>query len=260
MTSKYKRLVSDIKERIKTLDSEITEIEQEPEIPDLPPDVQDLISNLFSFSEDQAVAAIEGAVALAKFGQYESAVREFKRLIKERALPRQAAMNLLRCHLSLSSPEAAINQYEQWEAQKDLTKGDMKYLRAFLEDQLKAKGLDQKLPSLDEDVSPEGDLEEKPEGPIELFAIGIEFTDGPHEGTIQEFEVFFQSGNTISIVIPSKEKSLVGTFIKGIRFPNLQCKSPMAVFNASGLVTGKSYITNGPKQGSYAIDITIDGK
>lgn len=260
LTSKYKKLISDIKDRIKTLDNEITEIEQEPEIPNLPQNVQDLISNLFSFSEDQATAAIEGAVALAKFGQYESAVKEFERLMKDGILPRQAAMNLLRCHLSLGSPDAAISQYEQWVSQEELSKGDIKYFRAFLEDQLKVKGFDQKLPKLAEDVSSEKELEAESEGPIELSAIGIEFTDGSHEGKTYEFEVFFQSGNTISIVIPSRDKSLVGTFIKGIRFSNIQCRSPMAVFNGSGLVSGKSYITNGPKQGSYAVDIKLDGK
>jgi len=260
LTSKYKKLINDIKDRIKTLDNEITEIEQEPDIPDLPKDVQNLISNLFSFSEDQATAAIEGAVALAKFGQYEGAVKEFERLIKDGTLPRQAAMNLLRCHLSLASPDAAISQYEQWASEEELSKGDMRHLRSFLKDQLKAKGLDPRLPKLAEDVTEEKELEEKSEGPIELSAIGIKFTDGPLEGKTHEFEVFFQSGNTISIVIPSKDKSLVGTFNKGIRFSNIQCRSPMAIFNGSGLVSGKAHISNGPKQGSYAIDIKLDGQ
>ncbi len=260
LTSKYKKLISDIKDRIKTLDSEIKEIEQEIEIPDLPEDIQHLISNLFSFSEDRATAAIEGAVALAKFGQYEGAVKEFERLIAEGTLPRQAAMNLLRCHLSLASPDAAIRQYEKWASGEELSKGDLKFLRAFLEEQLKTKEIEAKLPKIAEGVPEQGELEEKSEGPIELSAIEIQFADGPYEGETHEFEVFFQSGNTVSIIIPSKDKGLVGIFNKGIRFSNIQCRSPIAIFNGSGLVSGKSHITNGPKRGSYAVDIKLDGK
>ena len=259
-TAKYKKLINDIKARIKTLGDEIKEIEEESEAPDLPEEVQNLITNLFSFSQDKEAAAIEGAVALAKFGQYERAVKEFERLIEEKTLPLQAAVNLLRCHLSLASPDAAVNQYEQWVSRQTLGQGDMKYLRDFLGDQLKTRGLDQKLTKLAEDVSEEKDLEEKSEGPIELSAIEIEFTDGPNEGNTIEFEVFFQSGNIISIVIPSRDKNLVGSFNKGVRFSNIQCRSPIAIFNGSGLVSGKSYITNGPKRGSYAVDIKMDGE
>jgi tetratricopeptide (TPR) repeat protein len=257
-TSKNKKLINDVKSRLKGVEDEITEIDQADEAPDLTEDVQNLISGLFSFSRNQATAAIEGAVALAKFGQYDKAVKELERLIKDGPIPLQAAMNLLRCHLSLASPEVAITQFKRWATREELGKGDLKYLRNFLEDQLKKRGIDVQLPQIDEVTTEEKDVEEKSEDFIELSAIGVEFNEGPYKGKTEEFDVSFQSGNTISIIIPLKKKGLAGVFNKGLRLSDIQCTSPIAIFNASGLVTGKSKIAAGPKRGGYTIDITLE--
>ena len=97
--SRDKKLINSVKLRIKGVEEELSVINNTDESPELTEDVQDLISNLFSYSKNQATAAIEGAVALAKFGQFDKAVRELQRLIKDGPMPLQAAMNLLRCHL-----------------------------------------------------------------------------------------------------------------------------------------------------------------
>ena len=81
--AKNTELVDAVKEKVETLESELLEIEALPETPDLPPELQELISKLFAFSKDKDMAAIEGAVALAKFGQYEKALEQFQKLIRE---------------------------------------------------------------------------------------------------------------------------------------------------------------------------------
>ncbi len=81
--SKNTELVDAVKDKVEDLESELLEIEALPETPDLPPELQDLISKLFAFSKDKDMAALEGAVALAKFGQYEKALEEFQRLIRD---------------------------------------------------------------------------------------------------------------------------------------------------------------------------------
>jgi hypothetical protein len=70
--------------------------------------------------------------------------------------------------------------------------------------------------------------------------------------------VSFQSGNTISVVIPARRKDLIDTFEPGLRLPDLQCYSLIAVFNGTGRVSGKTRITSGPREGDYTFDITID--
>ncbi len=259
--SKNKKLINDIKSRIQSVEDEITEIEDaDKKAPELSEDVQNLISSLFSFSQNQATAAIEGAVALAKFGQYDKAVKELERLVKEGPIPLQAAINLLRCHLSLASPDVAINQYKRWESREELGKGDLKYLRKFLDDHLKKKGIDIRLPEKDQEGSEKKEVEEKSDDLIDLSSIGIQFSEGKFKGKMWEFDVSFQSGNTVSITIPPTKKDLAEAFKKGLRLPNIQCTSPIAFFNGSGVVLQNSNITTGPKRGSYNIDITIDGK
>jgi tetratricopeptide (TPR) repeat protein len=260
-TSKNIKLINDIKSRIQAVEDEIAEIDKaDKEVPELSEDVQNLISSLFSFSKNQATAAIEGAVALAKFGQYDKAVKELERLMKEGPIPLQAAINLLRCHLSLASPDVAINQYKRWVSREELGKGDLKYLYKFLEDHFKKKGINVQLPRIEEESSGKKDVEEKSDDLIDLSSVGIQFADGPFKGKVMEFDVSLQSGNTISIIIPSNKKDLAEAFKKGLRLPNIQCTSPIAIFNGSGVVSGKSNITTGPKRGSYSVDITIDGQ
>jgi tetratricopeptide (TPR) repeat protein len=259
--SKNKKLITDIKGRIRSVDDEITEIEEaDKKSPELSEDVQNLISSLFSFSQNQATAAIEGAVALAKFGQYDKAVKELERLVKEGPIPLQAAINLLRCHLSLASPEVAINQYKRWESREELGKGDLKYLHKFLDDHFKKKGIDMRLPEKDQGGSEKKEVEEKSDDLIDLSSIGIQFSEGKFKGKMWEFDVSFQSGNTVNITIPPTKKDLAEAFKKGLRLPNIQCTSPIAIFNGSGVVLQNSNITTGPKRGSFNIDITIDGK
>jgi tetratricopeptide (TPR) repeat protein len=259
--SKNKKLISDIKSRIQSVEDEIAEIEEaDKKSPELSEDVQNLISSLFSFSQNQATAAIEGAVALAKFGQYDKAVKELERLVKEGPIPLQAAINLLRCHLSLASPDVAINQYKRWESREELGKGDLKYLHKFLDDHLKKKGIDMRLPERDQVGSEKKDVDEKSDDLIDLSSIGIQFSEGKFKDKIWEFDVSFQSGNTVTITIPPAKKDLAEAFKKGLRLPNIQCTSPIAIFNGGGVVLQNSNITTGPKRGSFNIDITIDGK
>jgi len=259
--SKNTKLINDIKSRIQAVDDEITEIEEaDKKAPELSEDVQNLISGLFSFSQNQATAAIEGAMALAKFGQYDKAVKELERLIKEGPIPLQAAINLLRCHLSLASPEVALNQLKRWESRDELGKGDLKYLRKFLDDHFKKKGIDIQLPDTGELPPGEKGVEEKSDDLIDLSSIGIQFPEGKFKGKMMEFDVSFQSGNAVSIIIPPTKKDLAETFKKGLRLPNIQCTSSIAIFNGSGVVTQKSNITTGQKRGSYSVDILIDGK
>jgi hypothetical protein len=154
----------------------------------------------------------------------------------------------------------AINQYKRWESREELGKGDLKYLRKFLDDHFKKKGIEVQLPQTNGGPSEKKDVEEKSDDLIDLSSIGIEFADSPFKGKVVEFDVSFQSGNTVSIIIPPTKKDLAEVFKKGLRLPNIQCTSPIAIFNGRGVVSGKANITTGPKRGSYSIDITIDGK
>lgn len=204
---------------------------------------------------------MEGAIALAKFGQYEKAVVEFQRLIKEGIMPLQAAINLIRCHMTLSAPDDAVNQFKIWVSQDLFPRGDLIYLRTFLESALVRRGIQADLPRIEEPTQakkrPTKREEEEEAEILALSSVTIHLPAGPRKGESIEFEVTFQSGNTISIVISSKEEALKEGFEQGLELTNIQCFSSMGVFNGSGTVSGKTLISSGPKRGDFAVDITI---
>ena len=81
--SKNQPLIDSIIEKVSGVEGEMADVDQLDEAPVLSEEAQNLISRLFSTSENQDIAAIEGAVALAKFGQYERALDEFQMLMKK---------------------------------------------------------------------------------------------------------------------------------------------------------------------------------
>ena len=76
-------LIDAIINKVDVVEREIIEVDQLDESPDLSEEAQNLIKRVFSFSDNQDISAIEGAVALAKFGQYERAMDVFDKLIND---------------------------------------------------------------------------------------------------------------------------------------------------------------------------------
>jgi len=253
-----KKLVDTVRKKITKLEKDVAGIHQETAAPELSQEVQGLIKKLFSFSKNQGAAAMEGAVALAKFGQYEAALAEFHRLLEHGTFPLMAAKNILRCHLALSSPSAAINQFRQWVSGDLLSREYLQQTRAFLTNILEKKGIKSKLPQVVQ-ASSVADRSDDQEEVLDISSVRVQLEHGPDEGTVVEFDVSFQSGNIISVIVSAKQKDLADNFSLGIRLPDIQFYSPIAIFRGSGIVSGKTKIKSGPKRGDYMLDIKIDG-
>ena len=259
--SKDKKLLDAVNQKIRTVEDALSEVDAAEQKPQLSDDMQYLIRKLFAFSRSKEQAEIEGAIALAKFGQYEKAVVEFQRLIQEGIMPVQAAMNLIRCHMTLSAPDEAVKQFRIWVSRDIFSRGDLKYLRKFLEGALNRRGIQADLPRIEEPVQakkkPTKREEEEEAEILALSSVNIPLPAGPRKGESVEFEVTFQSGNAISIILSSKQKDLKEVFEQGTELTDIQCFSSMGVFNGNGTVSGKSLISSGPKRGDFAVDITI---
>lgn len=259
--SKNEKLVSAVEKKIRTVKEEMAKVAQTHDKPQLSEEAQNLIQKLFSFSKNKETSAMEGAVALAKFGQYEKALAEFMRLMNEGILPLEAAKNILRCHLSLSPPDVALTQYKSWVSRNDFPPDDLKVLRRFLKNLLDKRGVKVEIPEI---VEPAEEVKVRrkkktDEEVLDISSVGVPLKWGPLKGEMVEFEVSFQSGNTISVVVPSDQTHLLEAFKPGLRLQDMQCYSLIAVFNGTGVVSGKSEITSGPKKGDFALDITISG-
>ena len=257
--SKNEKLINAVEGKIRSIEKDMTEVTKADTKPQLSGETQDLIKKLFSFSKNKDTATMEGAVALAKFGQYQKALTEFMRLMDEGILPLEAAKNILRCHLSLSPPEVALTQFKSWVSRNDFPPDDLEYLRRFLKNLLDKRGFKVELPEIVERAGKAKRKKKAEEEVLDISSVGVPFNWGPLKGETVEFEVSFQSGNTISIVVPSENSQLLEAFKPGLKLQDMQCYSLIAVFNGTGVVSGKSEITSGPKKGDYTLDITISG-
>jgi tetratricopeptide (TPR) repeat protein len=248
------KFVEAVKERLSDVNKDIAEVQKAPTTLDLSPQLQGLIKKLFTFSKTKEVAAIEGAIALAKFGQYEEAVSELQKLVKEGILPTVAAKNILRCYLSLSLPQAAIAQFKEWLRDGTLSKEDLKYVRDFLVSSLRKKGVHTTVPEL----SGGGQASVKAQDEfLDISSIKIHFHDGKRPRYAVELDVVYQVGGLTSIVVSPTDRALLDSLKLGKTLHDIQFYTPVTVFRGAGIVSRKSRIEKGPRKGNYLIDISL---
>ncbi len=261
----YEDLIDSIEEKMKSVDQALDDIGEELEIPELSEENQALIKQKFAFSKDPDAAAVEGAVALAVFGQYEKALAEFQSLLDADTLPMTVAKNMLQCHLNLGRPEDAVTQLAHWISHEIFTRGDLISLRAYLEYILQRAGIEADLPELGD--SPETAPIEKGDSDVcsageavEILAVRITFGTGVLEGEWKDFDTVYQYGNTITFNIRPAERAVLDYFELGRRFQDIQCYAPDSLFNATGVVTENQIAAEGTKKGHCTIVLELEDK
>ena len=284
-----KSLLEGISNKINRLKKDISKIELAPKKPEVAENIQDLIKKMYAFSPDmdEDAKAIEGAVALAKFGQFKRAILDFNELIKRDSTRIDAAKNILRCHLALFSIDEAISQYEKWLLDDIFNPIQLDKIYIFFESLLKSEGVEQTLPKTKEEVdklkvpvssennqvqvseSSEDKVLEKSETEVEdeseagnedvldVNSIGISVDSGPQKGHVYEFKVRFQLGKVVSLLIPSRDKDVIENFKVGNEIHGVQYYSNVGLFKGSGLVSAVKEITIGPLRGDYCVDIEV---
>jgi tetratricopeptide (TPR) repeat protein len=254
-------ILAGLDQKINLLEKDTQKVQQGTASPELSKKAQDLIQKLFAFSRDESEeeAILEGAMALAKFGQFERALLEFERLIKKDSHRVVAAKNILRCHMQIQSEDKAIEVFEEWAAGSEFPKNQLVKVRAFLDEILKNKGIDWQLTKISTQAEAVDSVTAEEEV-IDISAVGIYFNEGPSKGKVVEMDVNFQSGNLLSIIVARKDAGMIEHLTEGTKLNDLQFFSPIAIFNGSGEVSAKSQIKSGPKQGDYCLDIKITSK
>ena len=269
-----RHLVDGITKKIELLKQTISKYNDPEKPPEMPVEIQNLIKEKFSFSTDKESAALDGAIALTKFGQFERAIKEFKELLKMESFRLVAAKNILRCYFaSSSSAEGAVSQYKEWLTLGLFTPGQLEKIRFFLENLLKEKGIESKLPAAKEEVAVKKAPDKSMPATKPLIEISEsgkeeeEFLDVSSVGIILETEgkmspeiildVSFQSGNMVSLIVPVREKLLIENMKAGLKLNNVQFYSPIAILNGSGIVSAFTRIGSGPKMGNYSLDLKM---
>ncbi len=280
------KLLNAVSKKIAALKRHTEIVEQAPTTPEMSEHVNTLIKKLFSFSKDQEKASkeeadLEGAIALAKFGQFDSALKEFEKLIPISTVRLPAAKNILRCHVALDSIDMASEQFSKWESEELFSNEQLENIRNFFNDLLAKKKIKRDVaPAKPKDtieeqpaetitaaetVEAEPNLEmehededEEDEEFLDISAVAITFDSGPHKGEQVELDVSFQSGNIISLIISSKDESLIENLQVGCKLDDVHFYSPIAIFRGSGTVSAMTKIASGPKQGDFSLDIKIE--
>ncbi len=283
-------LLGGIANKINVLNKDISKIELAPKKPEVSGNIQDLIKKMYAFSPDvdEDAKALEGAVALAKFGQFKRAISDFNELLKRDSTRVDAAKNILRCHMTLFSIDEAISQYEKWLLDDIFNSNQLNIVYIFFESLLKSEGVEETLPKTKEQVDKakvtvssendqvqvsepkdaglekseaesEGEVESEAgsEDVLDVNSIGISVESGPQKGHVYEFKVRFQLGKVVSLLIPNRDKDVIENFKIGSEIHDVQYYSNVGLFNGSGLVSAVKEITIGPLRGDYCVDIEV---
>ncbi len=248
-----------VNEKIQMVDIALDEIEKEPDTPELSEDVQGLISDLFSFSGNKDMAAIEGAIALAKFGQYEKALREFERLIDMGTYPLVAAKNMLRCKISFSSPEQAVAQFKKWASGNTFTKMELRHLEDFLGNLLRKEGMDTEISDSHDSLQQDAEGEIESDEFLEICSVEAFLDQDQNKDKKVNLDVTCQIGNNICCIVSPDKKDIIEALKPGIRLSRVQCYSQESVLNTGALISQRTKITSGPRKGFFSFDLTLEG-
>ena len=274
------KLLTGIASKLKSLDEEIERVENAPENPEVGEESQALIKKLFSYAktDDADAVALEEAITLTKFGQYEKAIKEFTALLDKESVRLAAAKNILRCFITGDNIDGGIEQFQKWLEGDILSKDQLEKVRLFFQNIIDKKGLDIEVPDaavVAADSEPELDLEleeaevelveeevgEEEDGEeeeiLDINSVGISFEAGPKKGEVVEMDVSFQTGNVISVLISARDKVLIESLNPGDKLNELQFYSPIAIFQGSGVVNAKTAIKVGPRKGDFSVDIKV---
>jgi hypothetical protein len=254
-------LLKAISLKIQSLEKKTAKVETGPASPELSEKGQNLIKNLFGEND------LQKAVALAKFGQFERAITELTALLKDDVFRVDAGKNILRCRMATASVDDAVDQYNQWFSGDVFSVSQLESIRSYLQSILDQKGIDKALPipvgesDEDEASSQSGGIEfsmpEPEEEILDITSIGITFTSGAQKGKMVEFDVNFQTGDMISLIISKKDKSLIDDLNKGDHLDDIQFYSPIAMFKGTATIANKTCIDAGPKQGDFCLDLKV---
>jgi tetratricopeptide (TPR) repeat protein len=252
------KLADIISKKIRAVKNDIQKIEKQPILPEVSRDKQDIIKTLFTETKDTSKESevLEGALTLAKFGQFERSLEELNELLKAPHLRMKAAKNILRCHMARSSIEAAYHQFQKWQSSNLFSPNQLLTIRLFLEvfrfDNLKENvSLQLRDPEhVDELEITDGEFPD-------ICSMIITFDDGPLKGGTFVLDVSFQTGNVITLFVAGHKEELLNNFKVGKILERLQFNTTIAIFKGKGIVDEKVQIDSGPRRGDYRLDIKV---
>ena len=127
-------ILESIQKKLQTLEETTHKVERKTPITEISARDKELIKKLFSTSaaDDQDTMHMEGAVALAKFGQFDRAIADFEDLLKDSPLRIVAAKHIMRCHMAIRTLHEPMAQLRVWENTGYFAREELDALETFL--------------------------------------------------------------------------------------------------------------------------------
>jgi tetratricopeptide (TPR) repeat protein len=259
------RLIDQIQKRVRVLQNDVSRIRVAEAAPRMSESQEAVVKELFHSKPMKTDAAkLEIASALLGFGQFESALREFNKLLKNEDFRVPAAKNIVRCMITLGSPEKAVQQYTLWLESGRFSAEDLENVRRFLEAVLRKRGEARDLPRAEVvPATPEAEAEEATglgearDDLLDIISLVIPLTAGPLKGKELTMEASSQTGTTLSAIVDGKLPGLKDYLQPGQRFEETHFFTPGAMFMHPCVVTARTRIATGPKTGGYSLMIKI---
>jgi tetratricopeptide (TPR) repeat protein len=227
--------------------------------PKVSDDVQGLMKEMFSFDDPEikGSSSLGGAIALAKFGQYDKAVEEFTRLLDNKSLRLQAAKNILHCWIEQKYVDYAVSLFQKWQKTNFFPPDELINLRQFFQNILKEAGIKREIAGIEvqKTIEPESQIDD--DDILDINSIRFVLPRGVKKGEKIELEISFQSGKMIRMLIPKKDKEIIDSIKSGDMIKDMVFYSPVAIFSGTGFVSSKKEIEAGPKRGDYSLEIKI---
>lgn len=263
--SNKSRLIGQVQKRVQGLQNDVSRIRAAEAAPRMSESQEAVVKELFHSKPMKTDAAkLEIASALLGFGQFESALQEFNKLLKKDNFRVPAAKNIVRCMITLGSPEKAVQQYTLWLGSGRFPAEDLENVRRFLEAILRKRGEARDLPRAEVvSETPEPDAEEdtgsddERDELLDIISLVIPLTDGPLKGKELTMEASSQTGLTLSAIVDGKMPGLKDYLQPGQRFEETHFFTPGAMFMHPCVVTARTRITTGPKTGGYSLVMKI---
>lgn len=199
-----------------------------------------------------------GAEALFIFGQYESAIAEFDKLLDSGPYRLRGAKGILLSLAVSSGFENAVSQYRHWLKDRRFTPEDLKPIRLFLEKIVDLKGATAVLPPLTvERVGAD-------RGALDHLGVAILSVSLPVENAAAEngglrFDVTGQKGNLISFDVPPRHPLLKTELVPGKRLHGILLTTRSVFFKDTGVITERRPLPKTPDTGAVRITVRISG-
>ena len=215
-----------------------------PKAPKVDDDIQGLMKEMFSF-DDPAIkgsSTLGGAIALARFGQYDKAIEEFTRLLDHKSLRYEAAKNILYCWIEQKYVDYAVSLFQKWQKTDFLPADELEKLRLEFQKTLQDAGVKREISGLEaqKTIEPESEIDD--DDILDINSIRFILTRGPKKGEKIELEVSFQSGRIIRMLIPKKDKELIESIKSRDMIKDIVFYSPVAIFSGTGFVSSNKEI------------------